>query len=366
MLSQLLTLFGFFSLVLVLVYWVNRAVVLFDRLISNGQSALVFLEFTALSLPNVIRVVLPVSAFAASVYVANRMRSESELVVIQAAGFSPRRLARPVAVFGLFCATVTMVLTHLLVPVSVGRLDQRSAEIAQDVTAGLLTDGEFLHPTDDVTVFIREITPRVELLGLFLSDARDPARHVTYSAQRGLLVRADEGPRLVMFSGLVQNLNQATGRLAVTRFDRFAFDISDLVEIVPDADRSADEVPTWELLDPSAALEAETNDTRQELLLQGHERFTQALAALVTPLVGFSVMMLGGFSRFNAWRPIVGAVCALIGIELVDNLAADLILSGAPWPLAYLSTLLGLALTVLVLWIAGRPRGPIFAGEAAA
>ncbi|MCP4819364.1 MAG: LPS export ABC transporter permease LptF, partial [Shimia sp.] len=29
-LSQLLTLFGFFALVLVSVYWVNRAVVLFD------------------------------------------------------------------------------------------------------------------------------------------------------------------------------------------------------------------------------------------------------------------------------------------------------------------------------------------------
>ena len=45
MLSQLLALFGFFSLVLVLVYWVNRAVVLFDRLIANGHSAWVFVEF---------------------------------------------------------------------------------------------------------------------------------------------------------------------------------------------------------------------------------------------------------------------------------------------------------------------------------
>jgi hypothetical protein len=32
--------------VLVAVYWVNRAVGLFDQLIGDGQSALVFLEFS--------------------------------------------------------------------------------------------------------------------------------------------------------------------------------------------------------------------------------------------------------------------------------------------------------------------------------
>ena len=65
MLSQFMVFFGFFSLVLILVYWINRAVVLFDQLIADGQSATVFLEFTALSLPNIIRIVLPLSAFAA-------------------------------------------------------------------------------------------------------------------------------------------------------------------------------------------------------------------------------------------------------------------------------------------------------------
>ncbi len=348
-------LFGFFSLVLVLVYWVNRAVVLFEQLISNGQSALVFLEFTVLSLPNVIRVVLPISAFAAAVYVANRMRGESELVVIQSAGFSPARLARPVAVFGLFCAVVTLVLTHLLVPMSTGRLEERGAEIAQDVTAGLLTDGEFLHPADDITVFIREITPRTELMGLFLSDMRDPARRVTYTAQRGLLVRTEDGPRLLMYAGVVQDLTLSTGRLATTRFDSFAFDISDLVQMSDQSDRRTAEVPTAELLSPTPALVAETGDTLAELGFEGHERFTQGLAALVAPLVGFAVMMLGGFSRFGAWRQIIGAICCLIGIEMIDNVTAGLVLSGAPWPLAYLSTAMGLALAAGILALAARP-----------
>ena len=40
MLSQFLTQFGFFALVLVSVYWINRAVQLFEQLIQDGQTAL--------------------------------------------------------------------------------------------------------------------------------------------------------------------------------------------------------------------------------------------------------------------------------------------------------------------------------------
>ncbi|MEC7962824.1 MAG: LptF/LptG family permease, partial [Pseudomonadota bacterium] len=115
MLSQLMVLFGFFALVLVSIYWINQAVRLFDRLIGDGQSAFVFLEFTALTLPNVIRLVLPMAVFAGSVYVTNRLSNESELVVMQATGFSPWRLARPVVYYGLIIGVLMSVLTHMLV-----------------------------------------------------------------------------------------------------------------------------------------------------------------------------------------------------------------------------------------------------------
>ena len=144
MLSQLMTLFGFFALVLVMVYWINRAVILFDQLIADGQSAGVFLEFTALSLPQVIAIVLPLAAFAAALYVTNRMRAEAELTVVQATGFSPFRLARPVLVFGLLVAGLMAVLVHVLAPAATGRLKSREAEIAGTTTARLLREGAFM------------------------------------------------------------------------------------------------------------------------------------------------------------------------------------------------------------------------------
>ena len=183
MLSQLLMLFGFFSLVLVAVYWVNRAVSLFDRLIGDGQSALVFLEMTALTLPNVIRLVLPVAAFAATVHVTNRLSTESELVVMQATGFSAFRLARPVLFFGLIVAAMMAVLVHVLVPASRTALADRQAAIAENVTARFLREGMFQFPAEGITLYIREVTELGELRDIFLSDARSEGAQAIYTAR---------------------------------------------------------------------------------------------------------------------------------------------------------------------------------------
>src|SRR5690606_24377518 len=190
-LSQLLTLFGFFALVLVSVYWINRAVSLFDDLLSDGQTALVVLEFTALTLPIVISVVLPVAAFAASAYGTNRLTGESEMVAMQAAGLSPWRLARPVLVFGIFVGLLVAILVHGLVPMARARLAERETAIAENVTAQFLRPGEFQYPTEGVTLFIREVAKDGRLLDLFIEDARNPDNQTIYSSEEALVVRKD-------------------------------------------------------------------------------------------------------------------------------------------------------------------------------
>ena len=143
---QIVAVFGFFSLVLVGVYWINRAAILFDTLVADGEGVGVFVEFSLLTLPNVIRLVLPYAAFAAAVFVGNRLSNESERVVMQSTGFSPVQLCRPVLAFGVIVALLMSVLVHVLVPVARGELADRSAQIAQNVTTRLLKPGTFQHP----------------------------------------------------------------------------------------------------------------------------------------------------------------------------------------------------------------------------
>ncbi len=355
LLSQLLLLFGFFALVLVLVYWVNQAVKLFDQMIANGQTAWVFFEFTAYSLPTVIMSVLPIAAFIAAVFVTNRLIMESELVVAEAAGYSPFRLARPVLFFGLFAGLFIAVLTHFLVPLSLVRLSERQAEIAQNITARFLTEGSFVHPAVGVTIYIREISRDGELRDVFMSDARDPGHRFTYTAQKALVIRSEVGPKLVMFNGLAQVLNADGQRLTVTGFDDFTYDISALISGPLFADREVWQLSTRTLLEAAPAVLAETGSNRAGFLFEAHNRTAQALLTVIAALTGFSTLLLGGFSRFGLWRQILGAIAILALLKSFDNVLAGLARgdAGLFW-LVYVSSLVGLAVNGVILWLSSR------------
>ena len=356
MLSQLLVLFGFFALILVAVYWVNRAVVLFDQLIADGQSAGVFLEFTLLSLPRVIRLVLPMSAFAAAVYVTNRLSRESELVVMQATGFSPWRLSRPVIYFGLIVAVMMGVLTHYLVPLAQEELDRREVEIQQNATARLLTEGTFLHPAPGVTFYIREITPEGALKDVFLSDRRQPDRTVTYTAAQAFLVNDENGPKLVMVEGLSQFHSAENDQLITTNFSDFAYSIAALLTPAELNDRKLRHVLTSELIRSPEAIAEEVDQPVAEIVAELHYRLNRPVLVLLAALVGFSTLLVGGYSRFGVWRQIVVAFVLLIVIDMLKSTSVDQAgRNVALWPIVYAPTIFGTVLITGLLAAAARP-----------
>ena len=369
MLSQLMVTFGFFSLVLVMIYWINAAVRLFDQLIADGQAAGIIIELVLLSLPNVIRLALPLSAFAASVYVTNRMSQDSELVVMQATGFSPWRMARPVLYFGLIVAILISVLMHVLVPLSTTALNQRQAEIAQNITARILTEGQFIEPADGISVYIRAITPEGELRDVFLSDMRDPETTITYTAQRAYLVRAEGDTQLVMVNGMAQTLRASDQRLFVTDFDDFSYNIGRLIRITPRDTRTSREVMTWELLRPTPALETETNRSAAQLVTEAHDRISQALLGTVGALLGFAALMIGSFSRFGVWPQVVFAIFLIIVIKALETTGLNVARTSPDlWFATYLSVGTGFAIIGALLFVAARPylfrRAPLAGGAA--
>ena len=357
LLSQLLALFGFFSLVLVAVYWVNRAVGLFDQLIGDGQSAVVFLEFSLLTLPNVIRLVLPVSAFAACLYAINRLNQESELVVMQATGFSAFRLARPVLFFGLSVLAMQMVLTNVLVPLSQARLGERTSEISENATARFLNEGRFMHPSTGITLYISEITPLGELKKIFLADERGANERVVYTAETALLVRGEAGPVLVMLDGAAQRLARADQRLAVTRFENFAMDLSGMVNGAAARPLGLRELSTPALLAAPPELLEATGQSRAVFWEEAHSRIASPLLALAAPLVGFAALMLGGYSRFGLLPQIALGVGLLIVLQTISTVASGRAMASEnAWPLVYLAPVAGLAVTGFLLWLAQQPR----------
>lgn len=357
-LSQLLVLFGLAGLVLVLIFWINRAVRLFDQIIASGETAVVFFEISALILPSVVVFVLPIAAFTASVTVINRLNSESELVVAQSTGFGPFRLARPILAFGIIGAAFMMVLTHFLVPASQLRFAERQAEISENVAARFLIEGSFVHPVEGITLYVRAITPEGELLNLFLSDEREAAEgglQFTYTAQRALILRTEAGPRLLMFEGMAQ-VTTPDGRLTTTAFEEFTYDVSALLSGPIVGNRDVRMLYTPEMLFPTPEILAETGQTVAELQAEAHFRNAQALYVIVAAMSGFSMLIVSGFSRFGMWRQVLIAVGVVASLQTIDNTMLDLARrSKNGTPLVYLASVLGTIFNLVVLWMATRP-----------
>ncbi len=355
-LSQLMVMFGFFALVLVSVYWVNNTVKVFDRLISDGHSAAVVLEFTVLTLPNVVRSVLPIAAFGVAVYVTNRLASESELTVIQATGFSPWRLAWPVLVFGVITATMMSLMTHTLVPVSLQQLRDRETDIAKDLYARLLRPGTFLHPAKGITLYIRDISDDGRLSDIFVSDQRNPEVSNIYTAKTAYLMRDTLGTKLAMVNGLVQVLSTENQLLSTTSFDDLSYDISALIKTRTDKTRNIKQIPTGELLRWPDQIAEQTNVSLGRVLQEVHGRFQQPLLCLVAALIGFATLLTAGFSRFGIGRQIVFAIALLVLIKLTESVMIDPVRANPNlWPLIYAPTLVGFLLTLGCLSYVAHP-----------
>jgi lipopolysaccharide export system permease protein len=302
--------------------------------------------------------------------VTNRLTQDSELVVMQATGFSPFRLARPILIFGLIVVAMTALLMNAIVPASRSTLAERTAEIEANVSARFLREGAFLHPAPGVTIYIREIAPSGELRDVFIADARSAERRVIYSALRALALRSPAGPQILMFDGTAQTLTASDRTLAVTRFADLTYDLGSFIAAGGRGRTGIEELSTRELLAPTEALRAETGATTAQMLYEGHSRLARPLLGLGAALIGFSTLLVGAFSRFGLWRQVLGAVLLLVLVQLIDNLAAtEGMRNPRAWPLAYLAPAIGLAVPVVLLWLAGRPRraaaGPLPAGAAA-
>ncbi|MDG1505703.1 MAG: LptF/LptG family permease [Planktomarina sp.] len=363
-LKQLLTMFGFFALVLVLIYWINRAVRLFDRLIADGQSALVFLEFTSLTLPWMIFAITPIAGFAAVIYVIHRLATDRELVILQTSGLSTSQIARPIWLFAIVLAALTLVLSTILVPISQAQLHQRQMEISENLTARLLTEGKFLTPSDTITFYLRNITAEGELEGVFLNDASNPDKNITYSAAKAFLVRSEDGPRLVLIDGVIQNLDLASEKLAVTRFNDFVINIGQLVSPGGAATKGSTHFTSLQLIKQLINAPDMMHPARFDMLYTLHQRLAGPLLSVFLVLIGFAVMVTARYSRFGLWRPILMAVICLILIKFIEGICLDYSRQSqdALWVL-YLPALFGAAMSWGIIlksdqfWISHKASG---------
>lgn len=352
---QLMTSFGFFALIFTGVVWLTQAVRLIDTVVASGQTAGVFLEFSLYVLPQVFVVVLPLAGLGATLYAINKLYGEAELIVMMAVGSGPAALLRPVAFFGFVLMAGMAFTTMVLVPWGSAALAERTDEVRSDLIGSLILERQFIHPAKGLTLFITATSRSGEMAGVFLHDERIPARPVTYSAERALLLREGDEARLVMVDGVALT-RAAEATLNTVVFDQFVFDLSELLASGRGRVPRPAEYPVLRLLDPTPQM-LEDRD-RSDYISEAHWKLVLPALAFLYPIVACVTVLSGPFRRGGFGKRIVVAIGIGIIIHSITLVARSRVQSEADlWPLMYTGVAAGAVLVAaLVFRLSGSGR----------
>ena len=356
--TQYFLMFGFFSLILLLIYWINKAIALFDNLISDGQTFLVFLEFSILTIPPIIPIVAPLAAFAAAIFVTNRLKNDSELTIMQATGFSPLRLSRSIFLFGLVVTIILMIISHYLIPKSNNILLKRQNEVASSLNAKLLKVGSFIHPQNGVTFYIGGISTSGVIEDVFVLDERNKDREIIVTSKSGYLITNNNNPILVLKDGIVQNYDLKSSNLSTIHFQDLSYDLTSWsVKERMSKSKLLLTYSSFDLFKDPELVSILTDSSPISVLEELHSRILTPLLALIAALIGFSALMIGDYSRFGASKQISVGIVILILIKLSESYGNELMLkSQGNWLALYLPVLIGILIFSFMMLLASNQK----------
>src|SRR5512144_1843079 len=243
-----------FALVLISltgVIWITQALRGIDLMTSQGQTILTFLGVTSLVIPALVLVIAPIALMIAISHTLNKLATDSEIIVMNAAGFSPYRLFRPFFFATCVVALLVIFIAAFLAPDGLRRIKQWDAEITADVLTNILQPGRFAQLDQNLTIRIRERQPGGILAGIFIDDRRDPKERVSIVAEHGEVVKNETGSFLVLETGNLQRFESGKRDPALVAFGRYGFDMSKFSNQGRDVTLGIRERYLWELFSPS-------------------------------------------------------------------------------------------------------------------
>jgi lipopolysaccharide export system permease protein len=297
------------------VIWITQALRGIDLMTSQGQTILTFLGITSLVIPSLVNVIAPIALMIAISHTLNKLATDSEIIVMNAAGMSPIRLFVPFVYATAVVAVMVAFITVYLAPDGLRRIKQWDADITADVLTNILQPGRFAQLDQNLTIRIRERQPGGLLAGVFVDDRRDPKERVSIVADHGSVLKNESGSFLVLEDGNLERFEAGKRDPALVAFGRYAFDMSKFSNQGHDVALGIRERYLWELLDPAAddpMYKQLPGQFRAEL----HDRFMSPIYPFAFAALTFAFLGSPRTTRQSRNFSITGSILAVFGLRM--------------------------------------------------
>src|ERR1700728_650247 len=338
---------------LTVVMWFTQAMREFDLITSERQTLFVFMGITGLIVPLLVMMIAPIALVLAVSHVLNKLSSDSEIIVMNAAGVSPWRLATPFLASALVVSLLVASLAAYISPLSLRKLRNWATEVRADILTNIVQPGLFTTLGGNLTFHIADRRPNGLLVGIFLDDRRDPKEHATYLAEQGEIVKNDNGSFLVLEGGSIQRMEAGQRDPRIVTFDRYAFDLSKFTGGPQSANYNTHEKFLSDLMWPrpdDPQYVAQAGQYRSEL----SDRLAGPLYPLTFIVVAFALLGPPQTTRQSRTLALFGVVGAISALRLIGFLS---VIVGVHAPIVLGVQFVALAGTFLAgLWQISRGK----------
>ena len=313
------TTFGAFLVVLVsltLLIWVTQALRDVDIMTNQGQTVLVFIGITGLIIPLLVLVIAPIALLIAVAHTLNKMSTDSEIIVMNAAGMSPWILFRAFMNVAIVVAILVTAISAYFAPKGLRMLRDWLTEVQANVVSTIVQPGRFTSLQSGVTIRIRERRPNGQLVGIMLDDRRNVKERLTVLAETGDLIDNANGTFLVLQNGVVQRREPDRKEPALVVFDRYAFDLSQFSGSASAIKYSIRERYLWQLMfpDPKDQMYVEQpGQFRAEL----HDRLIAPFYPLAFVVIAFAYLGAPRTTRQSRTMSMLGAIMGVGVLRLI-------------------------------------------------
>lgn len=327
---------GAFILILVSLtatIWITQALRDVDLMTNRGQTILVFVGITGLVIPFLILVIAPIAMVISVGHVLNKLSTDSELIVMNAAGMSPWRLFRPFVAVAAVVSLMVAVISAYLGPKSLRLLRDWATEVRADLVTNIVQPGRFISLDRGMTFHIRERLTNGQLQGIFVDDRTSPNEQSTFLAEEGEILKNDLGTFLVLKNGSVQRQEKNQRDPAFVVFDRYAFDLSRLSAGGQSRNMSNRERYLWELAWPEKteglSSPAQAGAVRAEM----HDRLLAPFYPFAFVVIAYAYLGAPRTTRQSRGTALVGAIAGVALLRVI-GFASIVASITKPWALA--------------------------------
>ena len=292
---------------------ITQVLPLIDMVTRSRDAMASFVSVGLLLMPTMAILVTPFALLLAAFRTLNQMNSDSELVVLEAAGRAPFSTVRPILLLSLLASLATLIALHALEPWATRQFRDTLLSAQTDLIGRAVQSHTFSRIQDNMWIQVSEDLPGGEFGKVLIIDARDPAAELIYYAKRGKLLNHDGTVLLVLVDG---ELHQRSGSDGAVSIITYGSTVLDLAEFAVSGARTGSEPEEMSTLDIVRSINADGTEEKlaQELRSELHRRNTDWLYPLLFGLI--AVFFAGSARTQRQEQPAQIAFGALLAVLL--------------------------------------------------